>query len=98
MNPENRGEHVNLHHSSLWREPIFNEKPLPMHSNCHVQLNSRIFIYTQWESLARVGLFATIKLLETSPQLKAVLVLLKDQEDYLFSIKVESFQLLKVIF
>lgn len=98
MNPENRGEHVNLHHSSLWRKPIFDAKPLPVQSNCHVQLNSCIFIVTQWENLARVGRFVTTKLLETFPQFKAALLLSEVQEDYLYLTKVGSYQQLKVTF
>ncbi len=41
MNPENGGEMIRLRHSSLWREPLSYEKPVPSTQGCHKQLNER---------------------------------------------------------
>jgi len=41
MNPENRGEHIQLRHSHLWRKPLSYEKPVPNAASCHRQLNER---------------------------------------------------------
>ena len=41
MNPENRGEHIQLRHSHLWRNPLSYEKPVPDAASCHRQLNER---------------------------------------------------------
>jgi hypothetical protein len=39
MNPENKGEHIGLRHSYLWRKPMFVEKYEASNSSCHDQLN-----------------------------------------------------------
>jgi hypothetical protein len=39
MNPENRGNHVLLRHSSLWRKPLLYEKTVTRTQTCHSQLN-----------------------------------------------------------
>ena len=39
MNPENRGEHIGLHHSYLWRKSMFVNDDGAKNYNCHKQLN-----------------------------------------------------------
>lgn len=39
MNPENRGEHIALRHSYLWRNSMFMGKQPAAPEYCHAQLN-----------------------------------------------------------
>ena len=39
MNPENRGEHIGLRHSYLWRNSMFVNDDGPKDTGCHKQLN-----------------------------------------------------------
>ena len=55
MNPENRGEHIQLRHSHLWRNPLTYEKPVPDAASCHRQLNERTHYPIQSEPADKAG-------------------------------------------
>lgn len=61
MNPENRGEHIVLRHSSLWRNPLTYEKQVSTTKHCHQQLNESKCLLTKFHKLAKAGDFAIIE-------------------------------------
>lgn len=65
MNPENRGEHIHLRHSHLWRNPLSYEKPVPDSGSCHKQLNERTPFPIQSEPADKVGRLATTRSFHT---------------------------------
>lgn len=55
MNPENRGEHIQLRHSHLWRKPLQYEKPVADAAYPQKQLNERTLYSIQSVQVVKAG-------------------------------------------